>query len=371
MSQHKLTSLFNDLVSTNKHVNTSQHIMHKIIKQCPTTTPIESRVPTKNTKENETDDTEEELDQAVYTKRGTKRVRGIPPVWTKEEDELLRSVSKNRKMSWREIAEEVFGGKFTSNQCSQHWNRVIKDGIKSGEWSKEEDETLLWNINNVSSDSDVISWSWIAKQIPGRTDIQCRQRWEKVIKKSSYSRKRTRSTIEDEESQECDSPSITRPIPIKIPTVIIPQQNTTTTFSCTQSPKNIAFNHEMEQRPAKKRPSTSTYLIDDIMSSRSQLDLYQDVKLSEPEICSSSFSQTSQNPQEYATCCTSRSPTSLGVKSESQISLVGDNDSIPPYRESQMSQFTIIKFDSPSQDEGTSKEPSLDVLPTELLLFEE
>jgi len=68
----------------------------------------------------------------------------------------------------------------TSSQCYQRWHRVLNPAILKGPWSKEETDILSKIVSEM--DKDKISWSQVAKNIPGRTDIQCRYQYLKLIR---------------------------------------------------------------------------------------------------------------------------------------------------------------------------------------------
>lgn len=97
----------------------------------------------------------------------------IPKMWTPEEDQLLqRAIAKHGERNWRAIADLVPGRSYI--QCLQRWKKALRPGLRKGHWSKEEDATLLKLVDQYKPDWD---WSLISKQIPGRNAKQCRERW--------------------------------------------------------------------------------------------------------------------------------------------------------------------------------------------------
>lgn len=90
--------------------------------------------------------------------------------WTVIEDKLLLEIvsSKKSKKKWKEIS-GFFKNK-TAIQCRSRWER-IKPGIKSGRWTKEEDE-LLQQLHNLYG----LKWSFIARRMNNRTGKQIRER---------------------------------------------------------------------------------------------------------------------------------------------------------------------------------------------------
>jgi hypothetical protein len=68
----------------------------------------------------------------------------------------------------------------------QRWAKVLKPGLKKGQWTNEEDVRLTGMVQDGWK-----NWSVIAGEIPGRTSKQCRERWfhhlDPAINRSPYS----------------------------------------------------------------------------------------------------------------------------------------------------------------------------------------
>ena len=84
----------------------------------------------------------------------------------------FRCVSGTR--NWKGIAAEV--GTRNHVQCRQRWQKVLKPGLRKGQWSAEEDAALQAAMGS-SDPTAKIKWTTIAKGISGRTTKQCRERW--------------------------------------------------------------------------------------------------------------------------------------------------------------------------------------------------
>lgn len=92
--------------------------------------------------------------------------------WTPEQDEALRkSVEMYGQRNWKAIAALVPGRNHA--QCLQRWNKVLRPGLVKGHWSYEEDQALERMVM-----SGCMAWNEVAKNIPGRTPKQCRERWK-------------------------------------------------------------------------------------------------------------------------------------------------------------------------------------------------
>ncbi|KAE8681315.1 Myb domain protein 3r-5, putative isoform 2 [Hibiscus syriacus] len=92
--------------------------------------------------------------------------------WTKEEDNLLtEAVRKCNARNWKRIAEFLPGR--TNIQCLHRWQKVLNPQILKGPWTKKEDDCITKLVEKCGCRR----WSVIAKLLGGRTGKQCRERW--------------------------------------------------------------------------------------------------------------------------------------------------------------------------------------------------
>ena len=109
--------------------------------------------------------------------------------WTEEQDaRLVKLAHIYGERNWGEIA-EFFPDK-SEIRCRERYQDVIKPGRNSATpWTPEEDEQLLVAVIR----NGVGNWSTIAKDLPGRTDRGCLQRWryiDPVSAREHYGKKR-------------------------------------------------------------------------------------------------------------------------------------------------------------------------------------
>ncbi|XP_057449950.1 transcription factor MYB3R-5-like isoform X2 [Lotus japonicus] len=92
--------------------------------------------------------------------------------WTEEEDNLLiETVKKHDGRSWKKIATYLPGR--TDVQCMHRWQKVLNPELVKGPWTKEEDDCLIELVRKYG----LKRWSVVAKFLPGRIGKQCRERY--------------------------------------------------------------------------------------------------------------------------------------------------------------------------------------------------
>ncbi|KAL2460721.1 myb domain protein [Abeliophyllum distichum] len=107
--------------------------------------------------------------------------------WNTEEDEILRdAVRRFNGKSWKGIANCLPGR--TDVQCLHRWQKVINPDVNKGPWTEEEDDVLIELVGKQGNKK----WSEIAKQLRGRIGKQCRDRWHNhlnpEIKKAAWTK---------------------------------------------------------------------------------------------------------------------------------------------------------------------------------------
>lgn len=95
-------------------------------------------------------------------------------MWTAQEDEMLIKAYTMFPKQWVKISSMLPGR--TNQQVKQRWSYVLNKDIKNGSWSEEEDRLLAEGYSIFGK-----QWAKIAQHIPGRTNIQCRNRWKDVL----------------------------------------------------------------------------------------------------------------------------------------------------------------------------------------------
>ncbi len=125
----------------------------------------------------------------------TNKMRASMGKWTPEEDNQLRlSVQQNNAKNWKKIA-KVLPGR-TDVQCLHRWQKVLKPGLIKGPWTPEEDAQVIELVRIHGQKK----WSLIARELQGRLGKQCRERWynhlNPDINKSEWTTEEDKTIIE-------------------------------------------------------------------------------------------------------------------------------------------------------------------------------
>ena len=96
--------------------------------------------------------------------------------WTTEEDaHLLLLAEKYSEHHWVNIAEEL-GTRRTPMSCLKRYQRTLNTKLlNNDEWSSEEDLLLKAAVESCGKGK----WLEVSLQIPGRSSVQCMNRWAK------------------------------------------------------------------------------------------------------------------------------------------------------------------------------------------------
>lgn len=138
-----------------------------ISEHCVTSSILVPQLPPANTAATAVNYTEISAAVAAANKR-----RASMAKWTVEEDTRLRyAVEDNSAKNWKKIAQALPGR--SDVQCLHRWQKVLKPGLIKGPWTPEEDGKVVDLVKKYGQKK----WSLIARELKGRLGKQCRERW--------------------------------------------------------------------------------------------------------------------------------------------------------------------------------------------------
>lgn len=108
-------------------------------------------------------------------KKSLHPTREIVGRWIEDEDKRLKvAVMLFGPKNWNKIAQFVPGR--TQVQCRERWVNSLDPALNLSEWTEEEDSRLKAAIAEHG-----YCWAKVAACVPPRTDNQCRRRWKKIL----------------------------------------------------------------------------------------------------------------------------------------------------------------------------------------------
>lgn len=112
------------------------------------------------------------VDGRILQESPNSKFRASTGKWSHFEDETLRSaVADNSGKNWKKIAVHLPGR--SDVQCLHRWQKVLRPGLVKGAWTPQEDQMVI-DLVRIHGQK---KWSFIARQLQGRLGKQCRERW--------------------------------------------------------------------------------------------------------------------------------------------------------------------------------------------------
>ena len=120
----------------------------------------------------------------------------VPTLSYFQKDNALRkAVDEFGSKNWKAVAARFPHRK--EIECLNRWNKVLKPTLIKGPWTEEEDRKVVELVKRYGAKK----WSVIANELPGRIGKQCRERWHNHLNPDIS--KEAWSTAEDRTILEC------------------------------------------------------------------------------------------------------------------------------------------------------------------------
>lgn len=112
--------------------------------------------------------------------------------FTEDEDrQIIELVNSMPRPDWRRVADALVTR--SARQCRERWRSYLQPDLTAGPWTPDEDEMLKREHSNLGP-----KWAAIALFLPGRSEIQVKNRWLKLTRHPRRRRQRTAPTIRPE-----------------------------------------------------------------------------------------------------------------------------------------------------------------------------
>lgn len=84
------------------------------------------------------------------------------------------ALNESRPLLWRELAKDIPGR--SNKDCRRRWWNSLAEGTAKGLWSEQEDAKLIQAVKELGT-----NWRVVAQHVASRTPDQCSSHWTQVL----------------------------------------------------------------------------------------------------------------------------------------------------------------------------------------------
>ncbi|KAM0836631.1 hypothetical protein ACQ4PT_062193 [Festuca glaucescens] len=161
--------------------------------------------------------------------------------WTPEEDmRLIAYIRKYGHANWRALPKQA-GLLRCGKSCRLRWINYLSPDLKRGNFTAEEEETLIKLHNTLGN-----KWSRIAACLPGRTDNEIKNVWNTHLKKRVAASAGEQKKTGGDKSKKKKNTRVDAPVPSASPS------SSTTTTNCSSADSAEQSNTSKEETELDK-----------------------------------------------------------------------------------------------------------------------
>jgi hypothetical protein len=116
----------------------------------------------------------------VSDNSGCVATKGTRHVFKESEDEKIRRlVGQYGENNWNQIAKQLPGR--SARQCRERWTSYLAPQVVNGRWSKAENKLLLDKFREIGH-----QWKKLEAYFPGRSNINIKNHWHQIQRGLSH-----------------------------------------------------------------------------------------------------------------------------------------------------------------------------------------